>query len=89
MIQIEQFGYLSEKYVRMPSSAQRDLPSPFPCDCRPKCYWLTPVMVPGVALSFLPNACGGLSRYHLSPLDRTSHGDLLDRQYRQASIRAD
>jgi hypothetical protein len=63
MTQIDQFGYLNEKYARLPVAAARALPSSFPSDCRPERYWLTPAIVPGYALSFVPDACGGPSRF--------------------------
>jgi hypothetical protein len=65
MVQIEQFGYLSDKYPHMPASVPRDLPTPFPHNCRPESYWLIPATVPGYALSFVPDACGGLARFAL------------------------
>jgi hypothetical protein len=63
MVQIERFGYLSDEYPHMSASVPRELPSPFPHDCRPENYWLIPATVPGYALSFVPYACGGPSRF--------------------------
>jgi hypothetical protein len=61
--QIERVGYISGSHIRPPAADNAARSSGFPDDCQPDNFWLTPVIVPGYALSFNPAACGGLSRF--------------------------
>jgi hypothetical protein len=58
--QIERVGYIAGPHTRPTTAAK---PSLFAVDCEPDEGWLTPAMVPGYALSYNPNACGGPSRF--------------------------
>lgn len=63
MIQIEIKGSILN-LIGLPNREVDLGPSPsFPADCQPGFPMLTPVIVPGYALSYDPNACGGLSRF--------------------------
>jgi hypothetical protein len=63
MLQLEHFGYINDPQIRLPAEAHFLQPSSFPSDCKPEKPSFTPVMIPGYALSFIPEACGGLSRF--------------------------
>jgi hypothetical protein len=63
MTQIERFGYINEPRIRVPTTIYIAQSSPFPKDCEPQMVYLTPAIVPGYALSFDPQACGGPSRF--------------------------
>jgi hypothetical protein len=63
MTQIEHSGFINEPRIRVPTTifvAQSPL---FPDGCQPQLAVLTPVIVPGYALSFDSSACGGLSSF--------------------------
>lgn len=63
MVQIETSGSIFN-LLNVPSAPDELGPSSFfPANCQPTWPRLTPVIVPGYALSFDPNACGELSRF--------------------------
>ena len=63
MTQIEDVGYVNDPRIRVPATFRTILSPQFPKDCAPEWSWLTPVVVPGYALSLDPAACGGLSHF--------------------------
>jgi hypothetical protein len=61
--QVWRSGYINYPHVRLPATPLIMQPPIFPEGCKPFLYWLVPAIVPGYALSFDPDACGGLSKF--------------------------
>jgi hypothetical protein len=63
MTQIEETGHLNDARIKVPADFRPVRSPDFPADCTPEFTWLTPVILPGYALSYDPAACGGLSNF--------------------------
>ena len=63
MVQIEQYGYINDPRIHLRATDQIKQPPAFPAECQPDSSKLTPAIVPGYALSYDANACGGRSSF--------------------------
>ena len=65
MTQVQSAGHIANPKNPWSATDKLTPPGHFPNNCRPDQGFLTPVLVPGYALSYDPNSCGGLSRFAL------------------------